>query len=831
MAEGSLQEVESVSWSKRILPFGILVLLVAVWFWPITIAGQRPVSSEILSVHLPAMTYYDSALRHGRLPLWNEQSGFGVPVLAEGQIGALYPLHLLLYGLFDAHDAYANSMVLHFVLAGWFAYLCARGFQLNRWASILTAVVFIGQGFFIGHQSQQWSYTTGCWLPLAVLAVWRWLNDGAWYWLCCVTLVLAVQLLGGHFQIAFYTQLVIVMLAGTAVLFAQGRRCVILWRSLLLPPAMVGALAMAAIQLVPTAELLIWGSARGRNLEYITSFATHPLALINYIAPTLLAHPLWKPTVWVPWHTAHLESLPYIGLLPFGLALWAIGVGRRDEKVRVWCMVLFGSLALSIIPSLPNIRLLMTLPGFEWFPGAARWSIVSGLFLGLLAGRGLERIEPVRFHRWCRAYVAVAVIVLVLGMAGIIAVTARSDQFNKSPDRFLWNELLSHGYTLRELRSESVTFKEELSNILAEELTLPAVNLGLLVVISLIRPLYHSKRRLMLVVLVWSIFDLSMVTATLRDVSFEPDIALVERSRVLGEVAARTSGRVIAPFHNLWMLAGAAPLGNDTIPDTQVYWSERTSVVADLFWPRSSFAIMSGRVPRWWDMGLRLGMTDQGLQADDVEFLRLADVRMLVREPVRAFRITKNLRLVKRISDPWLTMYRYKAAPPSWVSWTLWQPDVRTSRAWTFPLPATSDAAPGTDPRLFRRPPPARRRMLEHASPADRVIVAGERVKVSGTADSPAVLVLADMLYLGWHAELTQNGTTGPVPIESAFGGWRAVEIPESGRYEVTFEYRPESFLLGRRITLATIAVWLAFSFVTIMIPPWPSQPSGASSP
>ena len=111
--------------------------------------GPRPAGGDVSLVHLPRMSFYDRALGQGRLPLWNEEVDFGTPLLAEGQIGVLYPPHLLLYGLFETSSAYRASMLLHFVLAGWFAYLCGRGFKLSRPAAGLAAIVFVGQGFFV----------------------------------------------------------------------------------------------------------------------------------------------------------------------------------------------------------------------------------------------------------------------------------------------------------------------------------------------------------------------------------------------------------------------------------------------------------------------------------------------------------------------------------------------------------------------------------------------------------------------------------------------------------------------------------------------------------
>ena len=93
-----------------LLTFTIALGLVVGW-----LGFVRPTGRDITSVHLPRMFYYQQALREGRLPLWNEQMDFGVPILAEGQDGVCYPPNLLLYSVLDPHSAYTASMLLHFV--------------------------------------------------------------------------------------------------------------------------------------------------------------------------------------------------------------------------------------------------------------------------------------------------------------------------------------------------------------------------------------------------------------------------------------------------------------------------------------------------------------------------------------------------------------------------------------------------------------------------------------------------------------------------------------------------------------------------------------------
>ncbi len=73
-------------------------------------------------------------------------------------------------------------------------------------------------------------------------------------------------------------------------------------------------------------------------------------------------------------------------------------------------------------------------------------------------------------------------------------------------------------------------------------------------------------------------------------------------------------------------------------------------------------------------------------------------------------------------------------------------------------------------------------------------------VTIATTGGSPALLVLADLAYPGWHAELDGHS----VPVLTVDGVLRGVVVP-AGSHVVTYRYRPASLLAG--IVLTTLAL------------------------
>ena len=150
-----------------------------------------------------------AALRDGRLAVWNDLWGYGFPGLAESQMGVFYPVHVILYRWLNTETAYVASLVAHTLWGGLGAYWAARGWRSRR-GSALAAFSWTTCGFFVVHLANPWGYTTGCWMPWAWGLTWCMFADGSSARPAApflLSLVLVLQVLPGHFQLAFQTQL------------------------------------------------------------------------------------------------------------------------------------------------------------------------------------------------------------------------------------------------------------------------------------------------------------------------------------------------------------------------------------------------------------------------------------------------------------------------------------------------------------------------------------------------------------------------------------------------------------------------------------------------
>ena len=409
---------EGLGW----LATGGLALGLTLVFWLPIWCGAGFVGGDIYSYFFPQKVIYSEALHAGELPLWNAHAGFGYPLLAESQTGIFYPANLVLYRLLDAHSAFHVSFLLHYFLAFVFASAAARRLGLSTLSSWLTALIYV-YGWFPPRTCVEWAIIGGTWLPAALWCAESFLATRWWRYAIGLSAVLAVQLLAGHFQIAWFTLLLLAAYVPARVFWfgndshqpsadSQQPETKSQWpmaddRKPLSQPfrltfvvtaAMFCGLGLAAVQLLPTYELKQRSQRATVGKEHELDFGSIP--------PWYWTQ-LFRPSHWYSPLTdrekAFADSPPlghsrtnsaeahlYFGLAP--LVLIAVGLvlslRERNRQTIFW-------LAVAILSGLYTSGWLLPvtqyLPGFSYFQGAGRYGLLTTWAAAVIAGGVAER--------------------------------------------------------------------------------------------------------------------------------------------------------------------------------------------------------------------------------------------------------------------------------------------------------------------------------------------------------------------------------------------------------------------------------------------------------
>jgi hypothetical protein len=402
-------------WEKSLLPrlpvvgqLAVLILVAVAVLWPAPfILAQLPAawaSSDLIFSHWPTALLIQRTFAQGHgLPLWNPYFGGGLPLAADPLAALFYPPTHLVHFL-SLRDYYLILIMGHLIFAGLgMLLLASRAFGLPRLPALVAAVSYMATPRLIAHlgAGHITILQTVAWFPWLALGCWATVRDprrwGALFGLC-----LALALLAGHPQMAYYGLL---MIAGLAIwLLVQrwrqkGRRALLMSLAGLAAAGAIGVL-LAAVYLLPLMEL----TAHSTRQLSLSSTDTYPLGSFLH---TLISQ---YPSPGLSW-----EGMLTPGLLVLGLALLGVATSLRRAWPLVLAIVLVAALAMG--NSSPFYLLVARiLPGFDLFRGLARIWFIALVLFALLAGLGADSIQRGVQRVYSGGMVAVGLLT-VLGVA------------------------------------------------------------------------------------------------------------------------------------------------------------------------------------------------------------------------------------------------------------------------------------------------------------------------------------------------------------------------------------------------------------------------------
>ncbi len=869
-----------------------VVLALLAWLWPIGIGGKMPVGGDVTQFFLGLMGFLSDLLHHGELPVWNDLWGFGFPGLAESQMGVFYPPHMILYGpafteLIHSQGphteaAYVTSLVLHTIWGGLGAFWASRRMGVSAPGSALAAFAWSTGGFFVVHLAHPWGYTTGGWMPWAWGLCWSIVMPGpdertSRFAPFLLGLVLVMQILPGHFQLAFQTQATLVVIVAWAILgrwWADLRRIRSgsaeslegprppLRRAGVVILTMAAVFPMAAIQLVPTARLAGMASGR-RDFEYLCGFAETPLHLVNLVAPGLFHRSTaWRPIVWNPFHTSPEECLAYIGLVPLFLAVMTIvREFRRDPAVRLLTILAVATLFLSLGPYVPGFRMLIGVPGFSFFRAPARWSLATSLALAILAGKGFDRWrEWARPGRSMRRLTIVAAI-WILAAIGLFELAIWSTSKPGSPRVAGWFDAAframpwygdptfrtdpSFAEVMARARrpvgdphlppgpAPSVVLRKTVDNrslvdrrgsLYLKELWETAVALILIAMAAGTgREGDRRARAAPALLLLLAFLDL-WVLGRHRLLDVGPIDRLSDQSPVLARLAEEPRGsRIASNLGNLPILQRAAPIQayrTLTLPAADSLATAAQGLMGSSMHESITRAAL-------WATGARLRI----FHPLEIRLTRMGGRAELPGEPV---------------DDPALARWIYGAdwvaeQEGEWINrFLIWRCNDRPARAWFLPLTSEADQSILDD---WKGDPRDILPLFERATPLVSTSDRPDELSIRVPALEPGWVIISQLDDPQWQAHWISLDGQGDYwgDVEAAFlslgedsGGWQYLKVPFDGRWELRLTYEPDDLREGVVISLLACSCWATGAIAVLLrrrprpaVISRPSEPDG----
>lgn len=361
------------------------------------------------------LAYSAERLRAGQFALWNPYLSLGGSHIADPAALATYLPALALFLILPEAAAYNYTVILHLYLAASGMYLLARAWQLSRGASLLAAITFAFGGFLVAHLQHLNIVIGAAWLPWIFWCIEKFFNTRRISWLMGGSLVLALQIMGGHTQTVLYggaawAAYCVVRLARVA----RQRRAV--WRELgALAWMCACAFGLAAIFLVPFAELLNFVT-RSEHITYVvaTSFSLEPTRLAQFVYPFFFGG---NPGSVERGAGSLIEMTAYVGIVPLLLAVRALW--RREWRVYFLIALGASALVLALGKYTPLYALVYQLPLFGAVRAPARFLELVLFALALLAGFGLDGLRK-SFTARQRVFIFAALVIFLLLESGLL---------------------------------------------------------------------------------------------------------------------------------------------------------------------------------------------------------------------------------------------------------------------------------------------------------------------------------------------------------------------------------------------------------------------------
>lgn len=361
------------------------------------------------------IVYYVPAFYSART-LWTDLILSGFPVAADPQVQTWYPVSLIFSFIPNSWNAFVVSA---YVLASCFTYGYVYSLTKSRLAGLVSGIIYGMSGFMMAHLGHTTIIHAAAWMPLMIWAADRLREERLSHiWLLVGSFAVTCSLLAGHPQISVYgvgLSLAYAITLGWSLPVGRGK-----YYATYLAVIVLGV-SMAAIQIIPTAELTGLGFRSKMTFEEFVSFSLPIWQIPQLIFPYLFGTQghFYEPPYFGAWNLTEVAG--YVGILPLLLAVIGFLSYRHKSLTWFWASVAVLTLLLALGSSTPLAQLFYHLPVYNKFRAQARHFIEMALAVSILAGFGVAALQQqLVSKRLLLKIIAVSIGVVCINLVGIL---------------------------------------------------------------------------------------------------------------------------------------------------------------------------------------------------------------------------------------------------------------------------------------------------------------------------------------------------------------------------------------------------------------------------
>ena len=407
---------------RRALRAGVAIagaLLCAPLLLPL-VTGRMFVVGDLAWFHIPVRYLYGRALAGGDSLLWTPAMFRGFYLHGEGQLGAMHPLHLLLYGALPLAPALGIEIAVIFALAFAGMRLFLRRLGVGAAAAAFGGLMFAFCGYNLLNLQRINLVAVAAHLPWLALGVHGlFAADARARAVAFATLAGAV----GSALLLGYPQVL-----AMGLLFAGGYGLVRAAVSGAWAPLPLAALAVAVgaaiggAQVLPTLHFLASSERTVASADFAQTYSLHPWNLLQLWSPYALRMRVFADPSEFQIHEFSIYNGAFCTV---GLCWLLVGAERVSRSLKWGVLAVFGLSTVLALGRYGGLNaLLLHVPLFDRFRGPARFIVIVHFALAMAAAIAIDDLAGAaapRAGRWRQLW-PLLVPVGVSAMALLVAV-------------------------------------------------------------------------------------------------------------------------------------------------------------------------------------------------------------------------------------------------------------------------------------------------------------------------------------------------------------------------------------------------------------------------
>lgn len=395
----------------KFYPYLFFVILIVIFFWKSFILGQVPlpadlvvgayfpwldykwgydvgvpvknlITSDVVSVIYPLRIYALELLSREESILWNPLMFGGYPLLANFQLGLLFPT-IILYSIFSNASAWTTQIILQPLFAMVTSFVFLRHFRISKASSILGSVVYAFSGFNMIWMEWGAHSMTSAFIPLILYVIANFIESRKIKWGILLSLFITLQIFSGYPQLLIYTAFASILFI-LIVYWGKFSLNDIFW---LIFYSTLGVL-VSSVQLIPSLELLKESQRVNENLSYDLIYLPWQ-NWISFFAPDFYGNHATGNFWGIGNYT---NNVGYSGIIPLLLSLVALCSFKKNNLVKLFVILFVVSLIFSFPFPWTKYLYSLNLPGIG-ASSLTRILILTNLAVAYLSAIGLELLS------------------------------------------------------------------------------------------------------------------------------------------------------------------------------------------------------------------------------------------------------------------------------------------------------------------------------------------------------------------------------------------------------------------------------------------------------